>query len=146
MQIAAHGPPDVYQHTSIGAGLEASRDLYAASPISGDFDIRATVVFTDGFEDRQPWIADVQSILTERVYAVGVGDAANVRNDILWAVANNTGGFMLVTGRSLRTTSSCSRSSSSRCWRGLPTGTWSQIQAGYCFPGWWRVCLLPQSV
>jgi hypothetical protein len=32
------------------------------------------------------------------VYAIGVADAANVQNDVLRALANNTGGFMLVTG------------------------------------------------
>ncbi len=56
-QIDAHGPADTTPHTSIGSGLQAAADLYSASPISGDFDVRATVVFTDGFEDRPPLLS-----------------------------------------------------------------------------------------
>ena len=97
-QIGMHGPPNNQPHTSIGSGLQKAAELYSTSPNASDFDIRATVVFTDGFEDRAPLIADVRSVLNERVYAVGVADAANVRNDILRAVANNSGGTMLVTG------------------------------------------------
>lgn len=97
-QIDAHGPPNTFPHTSIGAGLQAAADIFGASPISADFDVRATVVFTDGFENRPPFIRDVASLINERVYAVGVADAANVQNDVLVALANNTGGYMLVTG------------------------------------------------
>jgi len=97
-EIATHGPPDVYQHTSIGAGLQVAADIYNTSPIASNFDIKATVVFTDGFEDRSPLISEVTSLINERVYAVGVADAANVRNDILRALADDTGGTMLVTG------------------------------------------------
>lgn len=97
-EITVHGPPDIYQHTSIGAGLEVAADVYNTSPIASDFDVQATIVFTDGFEDREPLINDVESLINERVYAVGVADAANVRNDTLRALADNTGGFMLVTG------------------------------------------------
>jgi hypothetical protein len=97
-KIAAHGPPDVYQHTSIGAGLQTAADIYNTSPIAAGYEIKTTVVFTDGFEDRAPLIAEVRPLINERVYAVGVADAANVRNDILRAVADESGGFMLVTG------------------------------------------------
>jgi hypothetical protein len=97
-KIGAHGPPDTFQHTSIGAGLETAADIYSTSPIASDFTIKSTVVFTDGFEDRSPLISEVRPLLNERVYAVGVADAANVRNDILRAVADESGGFMLVTG------------------------------------------------
>lgn len=97
-KILAHGPPDIYPHTSIGAGLQAAADVYATSPLTANFDMHATVVFTDGFEDRAPLIADVEPLINERVYAVGVADAANVHNDILRTLADNSGGFMLVTG------------------------------------------------
>jgi hypothetical protein len=96
--IVAHGPPDVYQHTCIGAGLVQAAETYNTSPLAADFEVKATIVFTDGFEDREPWIRNVRHLINERVYAVGVGDAANVRNEILRAVANDSGGFMLVTG------------------------------------------------
>ncbi|MGH6842341.1 MAG: tyrosinase family protein, partial [Methylocella sp.] len=97
-QIDDHGPPDLFPHTSIGAGLEAAADVYDNSPISGNFDVKATVVFTDGFENRSPFIRGVSPLINERVYAVGVADAANVQNDILRALADNTGGYILVTG------------------------------------------------
>jgi hypothetical protein len=96
--INAHGPPDNHPHTSIGAGLRKSSEMYGASAAAPTFDIRSSVVFTDGFEDRGPLIAEVRSSIDERVYAVGIADAANVRNDILGAIANDSGGFMLVTG------------------------------------------------
>lgn len=98
LKITQHGPPDAYPHTCIGAGIEQAANLIAASPIAGDFEINATVVFTDGIEDRSPRIADVQHLITDRIYAVGVADAANVQNDVLRAIADGSGGFMLVTG------------------------------------------------
>ncbi|MDQ3286678.1 MAG: tyrosinase family protein [Pseudomonadota bacterium] len=98
LKITQHGPPDAYPHTCIGAGIQQATDLIGASPIAGDFDMNAIVVFTDGIEDRSPRIADVQHLITDRIYAVGVADAANVQNNILRAIADNSGGFMLVTG------------------------------------------------
>lgn len=98
LKITQHGPPDAYPHTCIGAGIQQATDLIGAAPIAGDFDTNAIVVFTDGIEDRSPRIADVQHLITDRVYAVGVADAANVQNDILRAIADDSGGFMLVTG------------------------------------------------
>jgi Common central domain of tyrosinase/von Willebrand factor type A domain len=97
-EINAHGPPNNQPHTSIGAGLRKSAEMYEASPASAGFDIRASVVFTDGFEDRAPLIHEIRDELDEHVYAVGIANAANVRNDILGTVAHDTGGFMLVTG------------------------------------------------
>ncbi|ANY84025.1 hypothetical protein BB934_37820 (plasmid) [Microvirga ossetica] len=98
LKISQHGPPDAYPHTCIGAGIQQATNLIGASPISGDFDVNAIIVFTDGIEDRSPRIADVQHLISDRIYAVGVADAANVQNDILRAIADNSGGFMLVTG------------------------------------------------
>lgn len=97
-QIALHGPPDVFPHTGIGGGIQEAAQVYATSPIASNFDVQSTVVFTDGIEDRAPFIRDVRSLINERVYAVGVANAANVQNDILRALANDSGGFMLVTG------------------------------------------------
>lgn len=96
--IASHGPPDEFPHTCIGAGLEKAADVYNTSPLAGNFTINSSIVFTDGFEDRHPLISEVRHLINERVYAVGVGNADNVRNDILREIADNSGGFMLVTG------------------------------------------------
>lgn len=95
-QIALHGPPDAFPHTGIGAGIQEAAQVYATSPIASNFDVQSTVVFTDGIEDREPFVRDLS--IGERVYAIGVANAANVQNDVLRALANNSGGFMLVTG------------------------------------------------
>lgn len=97
-EIIIHGPPDIYRHTSIGAGLEKAAELYSTAPTASDYDIQATLVFTDGVEDRPPYISDVAELIGDRVYAIGVADAANVNSDALRAIANDTGGYMLVTG------------------------------------------------
>jgi hypothetical protein len=95
-EIELHGPPDQYPHTAIGAGIQEAAKVYATSPIASNFDVQSTVVFTDGIEDRRPFISELS--IGERVYAVGVANAANVANDVLRALAASTGGFMLVTG------------------------------------------------
>ncbi len=97
-EIMAHGPANTIPRTSIGAGLQVAANIYDNSPIASDFDIHTTLVFTDGFENTLPLINEVLSLINERVYAVGVADAANVRNDILNNLADNSGGYMLVTG------------------------------------------------
>jgi len=96
--ILNHGPPNNKPHTSIGAGIETAAAGYAASPLTPTFDVQAMVVFTDGLEDREPWIRDVETVIPDRVYAVGVANAANVDSNKLSEIANNTGGFMLVQG------------------------------------------------
>jgi hypothetical protein len=95
-KIAAHGPPDQFPHTGIGGGLQKAAEVYSTSPIASNFTVQSTIVFTDGIEDRHPFVSEVS--VGERVYAIGVADAANVQNDVLRALADNTGGFMLVTG------------------------------------------------
>lgn len=96
--IRDHGPPDNQPHTSIGAGIEKATEVYATAPNAGDFEVKATLVFTDGVQDRQPWIHEVSASVPDRVYAVGVANAANVANDVLQQLASGSGGMMLVTG------------------------------------------------
>ncbi len=96
--IAVHGPASAAPLTSIAAGLQEAAATYAASPLTPGFDVTATVVFTDGFETRAPWLDDVGPLLTERVYAVGIADADNVSNDTLADLASGSKGFMLVSG------------------------------------------------
>lgn len=97
-KILEHGPPDNKPHTSIGAGIEKAAEVYADAPDAGDYDVKATLVFTDGVQDRQPWISEVSAAVPDRVYAVGVANAANVANDVLQQLAAGSGGMMLVTG------------------------------------------------
>jgi hypothetical protein len=97
-EIDLHGPPNAQPLTSIGAGLEAAANEYATAPTAGDYDVQATVVFTDGYQTAAPYVDDVAPLLTDRVYAVGIADADNVQNDTLEALASGSNGFMLVTG------------------------------------------------
>ena len=97
-EIATHGPPNAMPLTSIGAGLQEATAEYASSPIAGDFDVQAIVVFTDGYQTLAPYIADVAGLITDRVYAVGIADADHVDNASLVALADNSDGYMLVTG------------------------------------------------
>jgi hypothetical protein len=97
-EIENHGPPDNTPLTSIGAGLQEAADIYNTSPIAPDFDIKATVVFTDGYNTVAPDVDDVAELINDRVYAVGVADAANINNDTLVQLADDSGGYMLVTG------------------------------------------------
>lgn len=97
-EIDLHGPPSAAPLTSIGAGLQQAVAEFSTSPIAGNYMVQATVVFTDGFETRAPYIADVSQLLTDRVYAVGIADAENVQNDTLATLASGNDGFMLVMG------------------------------------------------
>jgi hypothetical protein len=96
--IQNHGPPNTQPHTSIGAGIQEAVNGYTASPLSAGFTVKAMVVFTDGIEDRAPWLDQVGDLIDDRVYAIGIANAANVDSNKLRTIANNSRGFMLVTG------------------------------------------------
>jgi hypothetical protein len=97
-EIDSHGPPNNMPLTSIGAGLQRAATEFTDSPIAGNYDVKATVVFTDGYQTRAPYIDDVSELINDRVYAVGIADANNVQNDTLVELANNSDGYVLVTG------------------------------------------------
>lgn len=90
----AHNP---LGNTAIGDGLEASHGLL--EPLdSTDYPVKATIVLTDGQETASKRIVDVQGILNERVYAIGLGTPDELEPADLMAVANGSGGYMLFTG------------------------------------------------
>lgn len=80
--------------TSIGDGLKLGQD--ELNPVSG-YDLKASVVFTDGYENSQAWIADVGPSITDRTYAVALGRAENIRPATLTALTNGTGGYCVLT-------------------------------------------------
>jgi hypothetical protein len=98
LAIDNHGPPNNQPHTCIAAGILKAIEAYATSPLTSNYATQAIVVFTDGIEDRAPWLVDIEDQIHERVYAIGVANAANVDNNKLRAIADNSNGFMLVTG------------------------------------------------
>lgn len=81
--------------TSIGAGLQLGRNTL--NPVTG-YDQQALIVFTDGLENTAPYIADVQSSINNRTFAIGLGTAQQVSVGALTALVNNTGGSMLLSG------------------------------------------------
>ncbi len=91
--ILAH-TPNPAGWTSIGDGVELAHTRL--TPVTG-YDIKATIVFTDGHENRPKFLADVTDI-NERVYAIGLGTAAEIQPAALTTLTNGTGGYVLLTG------------------------------------------------
>ncbi len=92
--IAAHSPNPAGM-TAIGDGIEKAKNLL--DPVTG-FDNKATVVFTDGHETASKYIADVAGSINDRVFAIGLGTADQLKPASLQAIANGTGGYLLMTG------------------------------------------------
>lgn len=80
--------------TAIGDGLALASDLLAAST----FDRKSIVVFTDGHETAARFIRDVTGLITDRVFAIGLGTAEQLQPAALDRLVNNTGGYLLMTG------------------------------------------------
>jgi hypothetical protein len=80
--------------TSIGNGVELGHNTIAAA--SG-YNSTALVVFTDGEENTYKYIRDVQSLINNRVFAVGLGTVTEVNPVALNQLVNNTGGYLLLT-------------------------------------------------
>lgn len=80
--------------TSIGNGVELAHNTMV--PVTG-FDSTALVVFTDGEENTYKFIHDVQSLINNRVFAVGLGTVTEVNPVALNQLVNNTGGYLLLT-------------------------------------------------
>src|SRR5262249_54218619 len=84
--------------TSIGNGVALGRDTL--NPVTG-YDQKAMVVFTDGLENTPLYIADVIGSINDkdRIFAIGLGTAQQVSVGALTALANNTGGRVLLSGK-----------------------------------------------
>src|SRR5262245_51303371 len=82
--------------TSIGNGVALGRNTL--NPVVG-FQKKAMVVFTDGLENTSLFIADVMGSINDRTFAIGLGTAQQVSVGALTALANNTGGRLLLSGR-----------------------------------------------
>ena len=80
--------------TAIGDAVEMSHNLL--QPIAG-YDSKAIVVFTDGHETAAKYISDVQHLINERVYAIGLGTAQVVQPAALNALTNGSGGYLIMT-------------------------------------------------
>jgi len=82
--------------TSIGNGVALGRNTL--NPVTG-YNQKAMVVFTDGLENTPLYIADVMGSINDRTFAIGLGTAQQVSVGALTALANNTGGRLLLSGQ-----------------------------------------------
>lgn len=80
--------------TAIGDGIERAHNNL--SGVSG-YDKKAIIVFTDGHETAPKYIADVQHLIDEQVFAVGLGTADQLNPAALDNICNNTGGYLVLT-------------------------------------------------
>jgi hypothetical protein len=82
--------------TSIGNGVALGRNTL--NPVGG-FNEKAMVVFTDGLENTPLYIADVMGSINDRTFAIGLGTVQQVSVGALTALANGTGGRLLLSGQ-----------------------------------------------
>lgn len=82
--------------TAIGDGIEQAITQLAA--VAGAYQDSAVVVFTDGHETADKTVAQVAGSIGSRVFAVGLGTAEQLDPVALSAIADSTGGFLLLTG------------------------------------------------
>jgi hypothetical protein len=92
--IAGH-TPNPAGLTAIGDGVELAHN--ELTPVIG-YDVKATIVLTDGHETAAKYISEVTGLINERVYAIGLGTADQIQPSALTALTNGTGGYMLMTG------------------------------------------------
>ncbi|MDQ3957343.1 MAG: VWA domain-containing protein, partial [Actinomycetota bacterium] len=81
--------------TAIGDGVEAAHDALEAA---GGFELRASVVFTDGHETAEKFISEVTDLIDERVFALGLGTAQELNPVALNALVDEREGYLLLTG------------------------------------------------
>jgi hypothetical protein len=82
--------------TSIGDGVELARTTLNAGAAS--FDGHAIVVLTDGLENQPKSLDQVSGSIDSRTFAIGLGTAQQVSTAALTKIAQNTGGYILLTG------------------------------------------------
>lgn len=82
-------------NTGIGLGIQAGAPLLAASTHTN----RSMVVLTDGNENVEPYVEDLPAgTITNRTFSIGFGRPGDVSDEVLNAIAANTGGYFVVTG------------------------------------------------
>jgi hypothetical protein len=82
--------------TAIGDGIELAKQRL--DDASG-YDEKAMIVLTDGIETADKRIADVaDTVINEKVFAIGLGTAEQIRPAALDALTAGTAGYLLMTG------------------------------------------------
>jgi hypothetical protein len=81
--------------TSIGDGVYAGAALL--EPEIG-VDFKSLVVLTDGFENRPRFLSEVSGLITDRVFAIGLGTPEQIQPVALQTLTHGTNGYLLMTG------------------------------------------------
>jgi hypothetical protein len=84
-------------NTSVGDGVDRARDLLDAIP-DGEYTHKAMIVMTDGLENEPLWLDDVSGSIDDRTFAVGLGNEQQVDTVALRKLAQQTGGFLYLSG------------------------------------------------
>lgn len=82
--------------TSIGDGVALAHSRLG--PLTG-YDTKSTVVLTDGHENQPQYISDVSNLISERVFAIGMGTPEQLQPAALDTLTNGTGGYLVMTDR-----------------------------------------------
>lgn len=88
------GYPAPSGNTGIGDGIALGHDLLETGTT---YDKRALIVFTDGHETAGRYITDVQELINEQVFAVGLGTAGELYPAALNEICNGHAGYLLLT-------------------------------------------------
>ncbi|RKH97028.1 LodA/GoxA family CTQ-dependent oxidase [Corallococcus sp. AB038B] len=83
-------------NTSIGDGIFEGRQILDNA--TGNYDVKALAVLTDGMENSPRYISDVAASINAQTYAIGFGTPQNTSAAALQTISGNNGGFLLVTG------------------------------------------------
>lgn len=81
--------------TSVGDGVALARTTL--DPVAG-YTNKAMIVLTDGQENTPQFIEDVMGSVNDQTFAIGLGAANQVDTSKLAMLANNTDGYLLLTG------------------------------------------------
>lgn len=82
--------------TAIGDGIELGK---ARLDAASGYDQKAMIVMTDGKETAAKYISEVaDTVVNEKVFAIGLGEPAQIEPAALDALTNGTGGYLLMTG------------------------------------------------
>ena len=79
-----------------GDGIELARTTLNSGAAA--FNGQALVVLTDGLENQPKFLSQVGGSIDSRTFAVGLGAAHQVSAEALATIANDTGGYILLTG------------------------------------------------
>ncbi|MGW7102895.1 tyrosinase family protein [Streptomyces sp. NPDC054838] len=94
--IGSHAT-NINGETSIGDGVMMARNFLNAVP-AADYQDKALIVFTDGLENQPASIDSIAGSIDQRTFAIGLGSETQVSTAALRKLANNTGGYLLLTG------------------------------------------------